>query len=68
MLDQEKNCDDNFTCSFGVKTHAIHKIVRKQKFNNNILSYSTKQIEVVFYKRATKDARPKIKTKTVSNH
>ena len=44
------------------------KIERKQKFNNNILSYCLSQIEVLFYKRPTKDARPKIKTKTVSNH
>ena len=43
-------------------------IERKQKFNDNILSKSTKYIKVLISKKPTKDSRPKIKTKTVSNH
>ena len=59
---------DNFTCSFEVKTSAIHKNIGLTTIQQQYIVVVNKINQSLFYKRPKKDSRPKIKVKTVSNY
>ena len=56
------------TCSFEVKMHPIHKnrVQIKIQQQHTVVVNNINQSFIL--KRPTRDSRPKIKTKTVSNH